>query len=112
MAAQWRIQFEDLDFSEGLGTGSFGNVTKGTYSGAEVAIKCLPLDGDDILEKNLQRQMDTLIQLDHPNIVRIKGLCFGLADLPMSSRAKPLPTLLPNSGSCFVTALLYNFVII
>eukprot|EP01087_Luapelamoeba_hula_P018719 TRINITY_DN607_c0_g2_i1.p1 TRINITY_DN607_c0_g2~~TRINITY_DN607_c0_g2_i1.p1 ORF type:complete len:342 (-),score=88.31 TRINITY_DN607_c0_g2_i1:148-1173(-) len=79
--AQWRIKFEDLDFGERIGKGNFGEVYRGSYLGTDVAIKRLFFVDDDFMQKYIEREMDTLTQLNHPNIVQLMGLCIGLEDL-------------------------------
>jgi LIM domain kinase 1 len=79
--AQWKIKYEDLEFGERIGKGNFGEVYKGTYLGTDVAIKRLFFVDDDFMQKYIEREMDTLTQLNHPNIVQLIGLCIGLDDL-------------------------------
>jgi len=78
---QWKIKFEDLEMGERIGKGNFGEVYKGTYLGTDVAIKRLFFVDDDFMQKYIEREMDTLTQLNHPNIVQLIGLCIGLDDL-------------------------------
>jgi len=79
--AQWKIPFQDLEFGERIGKGNFGEVYKGTYLGTDVAIKRLFFVDDDFMQKYIEREMDTLTQLNHPNIVQLMGLCIGMDDL-------------------------------
>jgi len=78
---QWKIKFEDLEMGLRIGKGNFGEVYKGTYLGTDVAIKRLFFVDDDFMQKYIEREMDTLTQLNHPNIVQLIGLCIGLDDL-------------------------------
>jgi len=78
---QWKIKFDDLELGERIGKGNFGEVYKGTYLGTDVAIKRLFFVDDDFMQKYIEREMDTLTQLNHPNIVQLIGLCIGLDDL-------------------------------
>jgi len=78
---QWKIPFQELEFGERIGKGNFGEVYKGTYLGTDVAIKRLFFVDDDFMQKYIEREMDTLTQLNHPNIVQLMGLCIGMDDL-------------------------------
>jgi len=79
--AQWKINFSDLEFGDRRGKGNFGEVYKGTYLGTDVAIKRLFFIDDDFMQKYIEREMEILTQLNHPNIVQLIGLCVGLEDL-------------------------------
>jgi len=79
--AQWKVNFEDLDFGERIGKGNFGEVYKGSYLGTDVAIKKLFFVDDDFMQKYIEREMDTLTCLNHPNIVQLMGLCIGMDDM-------------------------------
>eukprot|EP00005_Dracoamoeba_jomungandri_P005534 CAMPEP_0174260794 /NCGR_PEP_ID=MMETSP0439-20130205/10559_1 /TAXON_ID=0 /ORGANISM="Stereomyxa ramosa, Strain Chinc5" /LENGTH=291 /DNA_ID=CAMNT_0015345123 /DNA_START=47 /DNA_END=922 /DNA_ORIENTATION=- len=79
--AQWKIPFEELEFVTMIGKGNFGEVWKGGYLGADVAIKKLFFVDDDFMHKYIEREMDTLTRLNHPNVVQLIGLCIGADDL-------------------------------
>ena len=75
--ARWKVSFTDLELSERIGKGNFGEglsplplhprtnanvrlVWKGKYLGLEVAIKKLFFVDDDFMQKYIEREMDTL----------------------------------------------------
>lgn len=74
-AAKFLIEFNDLEFEEDLDRGNFGKVSIGYYLGTKVAIKELFYVDDEFMEKYIEREMQTLIQLSHPNIIQLIGLC-------------------------------------
>jgi len=79
--AQWKVNFDDLDLGLRIGKGNFGEVYKGTYLGTDVAIKKLFFVDDDFMQKYIEREMDTLTGLSHPNIVQLMGLCIETDDM-------------------------------
>jgi len=79
--AQWKVNFQDLEFGERIGKGNFGEVYRGTWLGTDVAIKKLFFVNDDFMQKYIEREMDTLTCLNHPNIVQLMGLCIGMEDM-------------------------------
>jgi len=71
----WTIQYDDLEFGEALGEGAFGAVYRGMYLGAEVAIKRLFQDDDSPdAELFIQREINVLQGMRHPNIVQFIGI--------------------------------------
>eukprot|EP01119_Soliformovum_irregulare_P007838 TRINITY_DN2036_c0_g1_i2.p1 TRINITY_DN2036_c0_g1~~TRINITY_DN2036_c0_g1_i2.p1 ORF type:complete len:737 (-),score=215.94 TRINITY_DN2036_c0_g1_i2:67-2277(-) len=68
------ILFSDLIIEKEIGSGSFGKVFKGTYFGTEVAIKQLLNPEDNLIKKYVQRELSTLRNLRHPNVVQFMGL--------------------------------------
>jgi len=79
--AGWKVNFNNLEFGELIGKGNFGEVYKGVYLGTDVAIKKLFFVDDDFMQKYIEREMDTLTCLNHPNIVQLMGLCIGMDDM-------------------------------
>eukprot|EP01088_Endostelium_zonatum_P008736 TRINITY_DN21893_c0_g1_i1.p1 TRINITY_DN21893_c0_g1~~TRINITY_DN21893_c0_g1_i1.p1 ORF type:complete len:540 (-),score=115.33 TRINITY_DN21893_c0_g1_i1:34-1653(-) len=69
------IKFEDLEFGQQQTCGNFGRVCKGEYLGLTVAIKELFFVDEEFMGKYFEREMATLIQLSHPNIVQLIGIC-------------------------------------
>jgi len=69
------IDFEDLEDLKKIGEGNFGCVWKGTYLGTKVAVKQLLDVDDEDMHKYLEREMITLRDMRHPNIVQLMGLC-------------------------------------
>jgi len=79
--ARWKVSFQDMELIERIGKGNFGEVWKGKYLGLEVAIKKLFFVDDDFMQKYIEREMDTLRGLNHPNIVQLMGLCTETGDI-------------------------------
>ncbi|KAL6074487.1 LISK family protein kinase [Balamuthia mandrillaris] len=73
----WNINYEDLEIEEEIGRGSFGCVYKGTYFGTEVAIKKIScnLDEDPDALLYLEREVNVMKGMRHPNIVTFIGIC-------------------------------------
>jgi len=79
--SQWKIDVKDLVFKKRVGKGNFGEVFDGDYLGTRVAIKKLYFVNDEMMQKYIEREMDTLTNLAHPNIVQFMGLCIELEDI-------------------------------
>jgi len=79
--ARWKVSFSDLELIDKIGKGNFGEVWKGKYLGLDVAIKKLFFVDDDFMQKYIEREMDTLRGLNHPNIVQLMGLCTETGDI-------------------------------
>ncbi|QHO07090.1 G-type lectin S-receptor-like serine/threonine-protein kinase [Arachis hypogaea] len=60
-----------------LGSGGFGTVFKGIFSGTMVAVKVLHGTSDKIIQAQFMAEMGTLGKLHHFNLVRLYGFCFG-----------------------------------
>lgn len=74
--ADVELSFEDLEFHERVGAGSFGEVIRATYGGSVVAVKRLLRTRID--EKNIQLVREEVLllrQLRHPNVVQF--VCSG-----------------------------------
>lgn len=65
------IPFFDLQIKSKLGEGSFGEVYRGTWNGADVALK--KLKNTELFDE-FQREAIKLNSLNHPNIVRFLGV--------------------------------------
>jgi len=71
----WSIDYNDLEFGEKLGEGAFGYVFSGSYFGTEVAIKRLFEDDESPdAELFIQREINVLQGIRHPNVVQFIGL--------------------------------------
>jgi len=79
--SKWKVSFDDIDLEERIGKGNFGEVWKGKYLGLEVAVKKLFFVDDSFMQKYIEREMDTLRGLNHPNIVQLMGLCNETGDI-------------------------------
>jgi len=71
----FNIDYNDLEGMEPIGGGNFGQVYKGAYFGTDVAIKQLLDIGDKDMHKYIEREMQTLRDMRHPNVVQFMGLC-------------------------------------
>ncbi|EJU01777.1 kinase-like protein [Dacryopinax primogenitus] len=72
------IPYEDLkgDWHK-LGSGSFGNVYKGTYLGTDVAIKEVLPSTDYDVRKYFEREWKLMREARHPNVVLFLGLSYA-----------------------------------
>lgn len=77
----WIIERKDLKIGHPLGQGFFGMVFAATltrYAGAyqeQVAVKRMKSSVAEYSQKDLEREIDIMKTLRHPNIVEIKGIC-------------------------------------
>eukprot|EP00211_Chloroparvula_japonica_P006074 CAMPEP_0119119940 /NCGR_PEP_ID=MMETSP1310-20130426/1206_1 /TAXON_ID=464262 /ORGANISM="Genus nov. species nov., Strain RCC2339" /LENGTH=349 /DNA_ID=CAMNT_0007109399 /DNA_START=151 /DNA_END=1200 /DNA_ORIENTATION=- len=69
------IDFDDLEDFKKIGEGNFGRIWRGDYLGTPVAVKQLLDVDDEDMHKYIEREMLTLRQMRHPNIVQMIGLC-------------------------------------
>ncbi|MFA6409367.1 MAG: protein kinase [Gammaproteobacteria bacterium] len=74
------IRWQDLTITQGpegeLGAGGFGIVHRGTWKGTPVAVKTLiarTMNNDTLNE--FRRETEIMATLQHPNIVRLYGVC-------------------------------------
>jgi serine/threonine protein kinase len=63
------VRRENHTIDEKIGEGSFGIVYRGTFRGQEVAIKKTQLFR--LAPEDLDREKDALLQLDHPNVIKL-----------------------------------------
>eukprot|EP00002_Diphylleia_rotans_P023802 TRINITY_DN4686_c0_g1_i6.p1 TRINITY_DN4686_c0_g1~~TRINITY_DN4686_c0_g1_i6.p1 ORF type:complete len:2396 (+),score=381.83 TRINITY_DN4686_c0_g1_i6:977-7189(+) len=76
------IKYSELTITSLLGSGGFGEVYLAEWRGSEVAVK--KLIKQDISEQDLQafyHEMDTMVQLRHPNILLYMGACLEKSKL-------------------------------
>ena len=69
------LKLNDLKIEKQIGAGASAEVYKGTYKEADVAIKKLrmvPSSSDNTL-KEFKREVSTLTQVRHPNLVLFMG---------------------------------------
>lgn len=79
ITGDWQIPYAELKDWIRIGGGNFGNVYRGTYKGNVVAVKeLLNPDQEDGAEDDMdiyyQREMATLKEMDHPNVLKLLGL--------------------------------------
>eukprot|EP00002_Diphylleia_rotans_P021826 TRINITY_DN4256_c0_g1_i1.p1 TRINITY_DN4256_c0_g1~~TRINITY_DN4256_c0_g1_i1.p1 ORF type:complete len:695 (-),score=101.70 TRINITY_DN4256_c0_g1_i1:458-2542(-) len=74
-ASSWAIELAELVVSQQeIGTGSIGSLLKGTYKGAEVAVRMLSKQRvPDKMYFSLLAEVNLMISISHPNIVRFLG---------------------------------------
>jgi Protein tyrosine and serine/threonine kinase len=71
----FNIDFGDLEDLKRIGGGNFGQVWKAMYFGTKVAVKQLLDIDDQDMHKYITREMLTLRDVRHPNVVQLMGLC-------------------------------------
>eukprot|EP01117_Protostelium_nocturnum_P011236 TRINITY_DN407_c1_g1_i1.p1 TRINITY_DN407_c1_g1~~TRINITY_DN407_c1_g1_i1.p1 ORF type:complete len:1519 (+),score=354.97 TRINITY_DN407_c1_g1_i1:113-4669(+) len=69
------MMLEDVQVGSLIGKGYFGCVYSGVWNGLSVAIKTLVEDEDEESSKKWKEEIKLLRKLNHPNIVRLFGLC-------------------------------------
>ena len=74
VAQAWNIKYDDLEIGKEIGKGAFGSVYKGSYFGTEVAIKRIVEEDPDCLVY-LEREVNVLQGMRHPNVVQLIGVC-------------------------------------
>ncbi|XP_037656890.1 tyrosine-protein kinase Fer isoform X4 [Choloepus didactylus] len=73
---KWILNHEDVTLGELLGKGNFGEVYKGTLKDkAAVAVKTCKEDLPQELKIKFLQEAKILKQYDHPNIVKLIGVC-------------------------------------
>eukprot|EP00026_Physarum_polycephalum_P001528 Phypoly_transcript_01530.p1 GENE.Phypoly_transcript_01530~~Phypoly_transcript_01530.p1 ORF type:complete len:1095 (-),score=203.72 Phypoly_transcript_01530:38-3121(-) len=72
----YRIEYKMLTVGNLIGTGSFGNVFRGEYRGADVCIKKLKTQKFSKQQRMLfAQEAGIMVGLRHPNIVLFMGVC-------------------------------------
>lgn len=72
----YRIEYKMLSTGNLIGTGSFGNVFRGEYRGADVCIKKLKMQKFSKQQRTLfAQEASIMVGLRHPNIVLFMGVC-------------------------------------
>jgi len=87
-----RINYKQLNFTEFLGSGEFGNVCRGEYAGEEVAIKQLFWDSStkpEVVIRDLTQEIDSFRHLRHKRLVRFVGACLELPNLCLVTEYMP-----------------------
>lgn len=76
--SDWVIPFNEITiyFDKILGKGEFNIIYKGRWRGLEVAIKYFNKSCNENLKIHLQREINILTKLHHPNIIQILGVSF------------------------------------
>ena len=76
----WNVRRSEIHTAEEIGRGGWGVVLRGRYEGEEVAVKQPHRDllNERLLER-LKRETRLMLQISHPNLVRIIAVVFDLA---------------------------------
>eukprot|EP00793_Prasinoderma_coloniale_P001386 PRCOL_00005161-RA len=78
LPAQYSIDFSELDIGRTIGRGAFGDVVTAQWRGQTVAMKRLQnvnAGRDSAVLDDFLREVNTLMQVRHPNVVEFKGAC-------------------------------------
>ncbi|KAA8525165.1 hypothetical protein F0562_006971 [Nyssa sinensis] len=73
-AAEWEVQWEDLQIGERIGIGSYGEVYHADWNGTEVAVKKFmdqDISGDALVQ--FKCEVEIMLRLRHPNVVLFMG---------------------------------------
>ena len=77
----WTVPHSEIELGSEIGAGGWGSVSKGTYHGQAVAVKCLH---PDIISKDnisrFQREMYLMAQVRHPHVLLFIGAMFEEVD--------------------------------
>ncbi|ELR21173.1 mitogenactivated protein kinase [Acanthamoeba castellanii str. Neff] len=72
----WEIRYDELEVGEHLGTGGFGDVSRATWEGTEVAVKVMASDRvTKDMERSFQEEVRVMTSLRHPNVVLFMAAC-------------------------------------
>ena len=74
---KWEMCRDDIDIQKRLGSGHFGDVMKGILrpSNTPVAVKSCKENVSQAVKLKFLSEAEILKQYDHPNIVRLIGVC-------------------------------------
>uniref|UniRef100_A0AAQ4PIY1 Mitogen-activated protein kinase kinase kinase n=1 Tax=Gasterosteus aculeatus aculeatus TaxID=481459 RepID=A0AAQ4PIY1_GASAC len=73
-----QIPFSELVLEEIIGVGGFGKVYRGTWKDQEVAVKAARQDPDEDITATaggVKQEAKLFSMLQHPNIIRLEGVC-------------------------------------
>ncbi|MEE9572016.1 MAG: cadherin-like domain-containing protein [Candidatus Neomarinimicrobiota bacterium] len=77
--AEHQIKFKAIKLEKRIGGGGGGDVFKAIWENRDVAYKSFTLKNEDTI-RSFEREARLLLKLNHPNIVRMFGVCIISAD--------------------------------
>eukprot|EP00756_Hemistasia_phaeocysticola_P018887 Hpha_TRINITY_DN15626_c3_g2::TRINITY_DN15626_c3_g2_i1::g.100203::m.100203/K04424/ZAK, MLTK; sterile alpha motif and leucine zipper containing kinase AZK len=88
--------------AERLGAGGMGEVFAARWQGSEVAVKRLHArDASQAARRGFKKEMEVMSKLQHPNVVRVYGVCLPSTDSPLMVMERALRSLsdaIPRPG--------------
>lgn len=89
----YQIDFDELTVEAKIGSGSFGDVYKGTWRDTPVAVKRLRSAAIEDQLDELNREAVTMLQLRHPHIVLFMGCCSKVPNVCIVTEFMPKGSL-------------------
>ena len=87
---KWEIERSQVSFERRLAQGETGEIWQGLLKGVPVAIKCLKAR----MTEEFTHKIDTMKRLQHPNILKLYGLCTTDEPILVITELVPLGNLL------------------
>ena len=102
---KWEMRREDIILKDKLGQGHFGDVMKGILkpSNLPVAVKSCKESVSESVKKKFLAEAEILKQYDHPNIVKLIGVCADREPVFIGKLINGYPTRNSNSLRCSCT---------
>ena len=102
---KWEMRREDIILKDKLGQGHFGDVMKGILkpSNLPVAVKSCKESVSASVKKKFLAEAEILKQYDHPNIVKLIGVCADREPVFIGKLINGYPTRNSNSLRCSCT---------
>ena len=102
---KWEMRREDIILKDKLGQGHFGDVMKGILkpSNLPVAVKSCKESVSASVKKKFLAEAEILKQYDHPNIVKLIGVCADREPVFIGKLINGYPTRNNNSLRCSCT---------
>ena len=96
---KWEMRREDIILKDKLGQGHFGDVMKGILkpSNLPVAVKSCKESVSESVKKKFLAEAEILKQYDHPNIVKLIGVCADREPVFIGKLINGYPTRNNNS---------------